>query len=84
MISILEEATRTFVTDARYTNNEKYLKLWIAYADAMKDSGDIFKYLYSNKIGEDLALFYLAWAYVTERAGNYAFADKIYIKGIHR
>ncbi len=50
----------------------------------MKDAGDIFKFMYTNKIGEDLALFYMAWAYVTERAGNFSFTENIYTKGINR
>ena len=46
--------------------------------------GEIFKFLYRNKIGESLALFYIGWAWVMERYGRYADADKIYSKGLHR
>jgi hypothetical protein len=53
-------------------------------ADVMKDAGDIFKFMFSNKIGEDVGLFYMAWALVAETCKNYSFADKIYVKGIHR
>lgn len=53
-------------------------------ADAMKDGGDIFKFMYSHRIGEDTALFYLGWAHVAESSGNFAFAEKVYTKGIAR
>jgi hypothetical protein len=34
-----------------------------------------------NGIGERLALFWVAWAYVAEKAQNYKLADQIFQKG---
>lgn len=38
----------------------------------------------SNKIGEKNALFWMAWAYVAEKASNFKLTDQIYQKGIRK
>lgn len=45
---------------------------------------DIFKYLYQNKIGEFVSLFYIGWAWVLESIGNYPQAHKIYLKATQK
>eukprot|EP00981_Chlorochromonas_danica_P014264 scaffold7649_cov165-Ochromonas_danica.AAC.4 len=37
------------------------------FADLVRDQAEIFSFLYTNKIGERLALFWIAWAYVAEK-----------------
>ena len=46
--------------------------------------GDIFSYMQSNKIGEKVSLFWIAWAFVAERANNFKLTDQIFSKGIKR
>ena len=46
------------------------------------DSTEVFRFLYSNKIGQDLSFFYVAWALVEEEKNRYSLADKIYCRGI--
>jgi hypothetical protein len=50
-------------------------------ADLVRTPGDIFTYMSTNKVGERLALFWIAWAYVAEKAQNYKLADQIFQKG---
>ena len=38
----------------------------------------------SNKIGETAALFWVAWAFVAEKAQNYKLTDQIFQKGIRK
>lgn len=38
----------------------------------------------SNKIGEKVSLFWIAWGFVAEKAENFKLADQIYQKGIKR
>lgn len=64
---MLERATRAFKDEARYANDLRYLKLWVAYADLLPAPGDVFAFLYKRKIGEDLSLFWVAWAWVRAR-----------------
>jgi hypothetical protein len=40
--------------------------------------------LAKNKIGEEVAMFYEAWAIVLETKQNYAEAEKVYAEGIRR
>jgi hypothetical protein len=84
VLDLLERATRTFVSDARYRNDSRYVELWIAYADLLPEPADVFKFMHSNHIGEDVALFYMAWAWVAETANNFVLADKIFERGTAR
>lgn len=45
---------------------------------------DIFKYLYQNRIGEHVSLFYVGWAWVLESTANYAQAHKVYLKATQK
>ncbi|CCI39770.1 unnamed protein product [Albugo candida] len=53
-------------------------------ANLVSNPKDIFKYLYQNKIGQHVALFYVGWALVLERLGNHAQAHKIYLKAVQK
>ena len=44
----------------------------------------VFQFLEANSIGRFHALFYIAWAWVAERSGNYALADRLYATGLQR
>jgi hypothetical protein len=44
----------------------------------------VFTYLKENEIGQEHALFYIAYATFLELKGNYAGADKVYQQGINR
>ncbi|KAG3245808.1 hypothetical protein PI124_g9452 [Phytophthora idaei] len=78
--TVLEKCTRELKDNPRYKNDMRYIRLWIQYADLVSNPKDIFKYLYQNKIGERVSLFYIGWAYVLETMANYPQAHKIYLK----
>lgn len=80
----MERCTQFFQHDERYHNDERLIKVWIAYADQVPDSDSVFKFLHKNRIGEKVALFWVAWAFVAEKAGNDQLADRLYEKGTHR
>eukprot|EP00948_MAST-09A_sp_MAST-9A-sp1_P001409 g1409.t1 len=87
LMPLLERVTRLFVKYKfqQYRNDKRYLRCWIKYADMLEGQPlDCFRYLYSKGIGEDLALFYIAWAFVAEKADDCKLADDIYQRGIHR
>lgn len=50
----------------------------------VRTPGEIFSFMQSNKIGEKLSLFWIAWAFVAEKAENYKMTDQIFQKGIRR
>lgn len=78
--AVLEQCTRALKDSERYRNDMRYIRLWIQYADLVSNPKDIFKYLYQNKIGERVSLFYIGWAYVLETLANYPQAHKVYLK----
>ncbi|KDO25016.1 hypothetical protein SPRG_09746 [Saprolegnia parasitica CBS 223.65] len=82
--TILERATRAFTADRRYRNDDRYLRFWIQYIDRIDKPIEVFKYLYKNKIGDKLALFYIAWALLLERKGDVKNAELIYAKGLQK
>ncbi|CAM9901770.1 unnamed protein product, partial [Phaeothamnion confervicola] len=78
--ALLERCARRFRSCVALKNDPRYLRVWIEYADHLTNSGDLFKYLYKNAIGVELALFWVAWAWVAETNGDYLLADKLYGK----
>ena len=76
-----ERCTRALKDDERYRDDLRYLKVWIAYADRVAHPAEIFRHLHKLHIGRTLALFWVAWAWVAEKAGDYKFADKLYAQG---
>jgi hypothetical protein len=51
-------------------------------ADLLQTPGEVFSFMQANKIGTKLSLFWIAWAFVVEKLGNFAMTDKIFQKGI--
>lgn len=56
----------------------------LVQADLVSNPKDIFKYLYQNKIGEHVSLFYVGWAWVLESMASYAQAHKVYMKATQK
>jgi hypothetical protein len=48
----------------------------------LQTPGEVFSFMQVNKIGVKLSLFWIAWAFVAEKVGNFSLADKIFQKGI--
>ena len=65
-------------------NNDRYVKLWIELADTMRTPSEIFGFMQTNKIGEKVALFWVAWAFVAEKAEKYDVTEQIFRKGIKK
>lgn len=88
LIDALERCTRFIKSDpvlfARYRNDVEYVKIWVSYADLLPDPAEVFKFLHLHRIGEDCSLTYIAWAWVAEVRSNFAFADKVYTRGMSR
>lgn len=52
-------------------------------ADCLPDPGDVFAFLKENGIGQEHALYYIAFATYLEARGGYAKADAVYQQGIN-
>lgn len=83
--TLLERATKTFISSAQYKNDPRYLKLWTHYIHFFSDSPqETYIFLSRHGVGEGLALFYEEYAEWLEGAGRWAQADEVYKMGIER
>lgn len=83
--TVLERATKAFISSSQYRNEPRYLKLWLQYiaffADAPRET---FMFLARHGIGETLALFYEEYAGWLESAGRWNQAEEVYKLGMER
>ncbi|KAI9838511.1 MAG: hypothetical protein M1837_002437 [Sclerophora amabilis] len=85
LLSLLERATKAFLTSSHYKNDPRYLKLWLHYIRFFSDSPrETFAFLSRHNVGEGLALFYEEFAAWLEGAGRWAQAEEVYKLGIQR
>ncbi|KAJ6445551.1 checkpoint protein kinase (SldA) [Purpureocillium lavendulum] len=83
--TLLERATKTFISSAQYKNDPRYLKLWVYYIQFFSDvPRETYMFLSRHGIGEGLALFYEEYAAWLEGAGRWAQAGEVYKLGIER
>ncbi|KAH6650165.1 Mad3/BUB1 homology region 1-domain-containing protein [Chaetomium tenue] len=83
--TLLERATKTFVSSAQYKNDPRYVKMWLHYITFFSDAPrEAFVFLSRHSIGETLALFYEEYAAWLEGAGRWAQAEEVYKLGIER
>ncbi|XP_061184986.1 mitotic checkpoint serine/threonine-protein kinase BUB1-like [Saccostrea echinata] len=81
---LLERCIREFNEKDVYKNDQRYVDIWIRYANLSSESDEIFKFMHDQGIGTELSCFYESWANVTELGGNPKKADSIYQLGIRR
>ncbi|GJN72855.1 hypothetical protein PLIIFM63780_006920 [Purpureocillium lilacinum] len=83
--TLLERATKTFISSAQYKNDPRYLKLWVYYIQFFSDAPrETYMFLSRHGIGEGLALFYEEYSAWLEGAGRWAQAGEVYKLGIER
>ena len=70
LIRLLERATQTFVSDRRYRNDPRYLRLWLDYARRCREPEDIYAFLAMRGISSELASFYEEYAAYLESKGD--------------
>ena len=81
---LMERCTRALVKMPHYSNDPRFIGVCAKYADKTKDPMQVFKYLHTQKVGQTTALFWIAWAFVAEKDGDFPFAEKIFKKGISK
>ncbi|KAK4043645.1 Enolase, C-terminal TIM barrel domain-containing protein [Parachaetomium inaequale] len=83
--TLLERATKAFVSSPQYKNDPRYVKMWLHYISFFSDAPrEAFVFLSRHSIGETLALFYEEYAAWLEGAGRWAQAEEVYKLGIER
>ena len=82
LLPLLEKATRTFLSSAQYTNDRRYVRLWLLYADRCPQPADIFAFMQAHAIGRTVAAFYVAWARWCELVGRWRQAEEVLAMGV--
>lgn len=80
LLKVLEQCTQAFAADARYRNDVRYCRHWLAYAACCTEPEDVFVFMKEAGIGEAVAAFYEEYARVLERkaTASAVSADSLY------
>jgi checkpoint serine/threonine-protein kinase len=72
LVPFLEHTTRHFLQDTRFSQDIRYLKLWVQYAKLVeKDRAEeIWVFLNSREVGTRWSMFYEEWAAACEARGR--------------
>ncbi len=83
---IMERCARTFMyrpfLNPAYQNDIRFIRTCILYADKTSNPSEVFKLMSKIKVGTLTALFWVAWAWVTEKAEDFQFTEKIFQKAL--
>ncbi|KAL9163790.1 hypothetical protein ABFS82_06G064400 [Erythranthe guttata] len=78
----LQKCSETFLTDRRYCNDLRYLRVWLQLMDFVDDPKEVLRTMEMNKIGMKKSLFYQAYALYYEKTKKFDAAEKIYHLGV--
>lgn len=79
-IVLMERCVRSCMK--QYKNDIRFIHICVRYADKSSSPSDVFEFLHQHDVGTKVALFWIAWAWVAETKGDYAFCEKIYKTGL--
>jgi Mad3/BUB1 homology region 1 len=77
----LKRVCTMYQSEKRYRNDDRYVRLWIAFADSTGTPCKIFERMHSRSIGAKLALFWVAWSCVAHTAGDREEAHRLLREG---
>ncbi|KAI3458512.1 hypothetical protein Pfo_015175 [Paulownia fortunei] len=78
----LQKCSETFLTDRRYSNDLRYLRVWLQLMDFVDDPKAVLRTMETNRIGMKKSLFYQAYALYYEKIKKFDAAEKIYHLGV--
>ncbi|KAJ1652880.1 protein kinase [Dispira simplex] len=85
LVPLLERVTRLFQDDERYSNDPRYLKLWLMYVEYVREGKeDLFRFLMNRDIGQNLAMFYEEYALWLEKVNKLDQAKDMLQLGMNR
>jgi hypothetical protein len=79
---LLERCMRALAQVKQYANDVRFVRVCATYASKTDRATEVFQHLHRQKVGSQTAMFWAAWAYTVEKQEDFAFAEKIYKKGI--
>ncbi|CAA0836625.1 Mad3/BUB1 homology region 1 [Striga hermonthica] len=78
----LQKCAETFLTDRRYSNDLRYIRVWLQLMDFLDDPKAALVTMEKNGIGMKKSLFYQAYALYYEKKKKFEAAEKIYHRGV--
>ena len=63
-------------------NDPRFVETCILYAEKTSDPSSVFKLMSKIKVGRKVSLFWVAWAWCAEQAGDIPFTEKIFEKAL--
>ncbi|CAI9091759.1 OLC1v1026868C2 [Oldenlandia corymbosa var. corymbosa] len=78
----LQKCAQTFQTDRRYSNDLRYLRVWLQLMDFVDDPKSALRTMETNRIGLKKSLFYQAYALYFEKMKKFEAAEKMYHLGV--
>lgn len=81
---LFERCLRALSPIQKYANDPRFVRVCCMYADKTDRPLEVFQHLHQQRIGSDIAVFWMAWAFKAEQQQNYQFAEKILDKGIRK
>ncbi|KDR13274.1 Mitotic checkpoint serine/threonine-protein kinase BUB1 [Zootermopsis nevadensis] len=78
---LLERCLAQFKDDERYLQDRRYIELWIKYIEMSINPLQVYKRCHAHGIGKYCALFYMAWAFEFEKAGDIKRANQVFSEG---
>jgi hypothetical protein len=70
LLPLIESAARRFTDDSRYTQDIRYVRMWISYTRLVERREEVWAFLESRGIGTNHAVFYEEWASACETLGR--------------
>ncbi|XP_047973154.1 uncharacterized protein LOC125215687 isoform X2 [Salvia hispanica] len=78
----LQKCAETFMNDRRYSNDMRYLRVWLQLMDFVEEPRAVLKTMEANRIGLKKSVFYQAYALYYEKLKKFDAAEKIYHLGV--
>ncbi|XP_073147873.1 uncharacterized protein [Henckelia pumila] len=78
----LQKCSETFLAHGRYSNDLRYIRVWLQLMDFVDDPKGVLRTMEMNHIGMKKSLFYLAYALYYEKMKKFEAAEKIYHLGV--
>ncbi|XP_027110749.1 uncharacterized protein [Coffea arabica] len=78
----LQKCAQTFQSDRRYTNDLRYLRVWLQLMDFVDNPKSVLRTMEENRIGMKKSLFYQAYALYFEKMKKFEAAEKMYHLGV--
>ncbi|KAJ4827905.1 hypothetical protein Tsubulata_021767 [Turnera subulata] len=78
----LQRCSQTFLSDRRYKNDLRYLRVWLQLMDYVDEPRALLRTMETNRIGSKRSLFYQAYALYYEKMKKFEEAEKMYHSGV--